>query len=159
MLDSVHGSLSGGAQSSAGCDSPPVRYPPLCDSKTCIRDYRAYFDTVCFRCYRPPKPRRLLRSGQVCAILRPERDDNAGGTELGGGGVEGPRDLGFQVVWRDMGSPFVRSAEEIDYQKRLVALLTAVRRRLAVPSGVATNLLALLENLVWFYFNSNQAYW
>lgn len=47
MPDAAQGRSYGGVRASAWRDLSPVLYPPLYDITKYLRDYRAYFDTMC----------------------------------------------------------------------------------------------------------------
>lgn len=64
----------------------------------------------------------------------------------------------LKAACEEMDSPFIRRQEENDYQKRLEVLLAVVRRRPELPSVVAFDWLALLQDLSQVYVMSNQPY-
>lgn len=71
------------------------------------------------------------------------------------GALGGHGSLHLQVDYQKMDSPFVRCAEEDDYQKMLATLLADVNRRLEVPNVPAVILLVLWGSFVRLYLMSN----
>lgn len=58
-----------------------------------------------------------------------------------------------------MDSPFILCREEDGYQQRLAALLVEVRRRSAVLTLAATDLLCFTEDLWLLYYVADRSYW